>query len=138
MPRFALSRWPWWRRWFGSRSERAAEQFLRRQGYRILKRNYLCPGGELDLIALDDQCLVFAEVRSTAGTDPLRPALSIDAEKQRRMTHAATHFLHRHRLLDSICRFDVLLLCWPPEAREPAIVHHPNAFEARGRFQIGR
>ena len=56
---------PWWRRLFGTRSERAAARFLKRLGYRILVRNYVCHLGELDIIALDNACIVFVEVRST-------------------------------------------------------------------------
>jgi putative endonuclease len=132
----SLSRWPWLRRWFGDRSERAAVRFLRRLGYRIHSRNYRCPGGELDIIAIDRRCVVFAEVRSTALRDPERPMLSIDAEKQRRMTRAAVHFLQRRRLFDSQSRFDVLIVCWPPDVRRPRIEHFPGAFEAVGRFQM--
>ena len=138
MPLFALSRWPWWRRWFGDRAERAAARYLKRLGYRVHTRNYLCPGGELDIIALDGRCLVFAEVRSTAAVDPRRPILSITDEKKRRMTHAASHFLQRRGLRDPLARFDVLIVCWPPHAREPVIEHFPSAFEAIGRFQMGR
>src|SRR2546421_4699641 len=127
MPLAALSRWPWFRRWFGDRSERAALQFLKRLGCRILKRNYLCPGGELDAVALDGRCLVFVEVRSTASADAQRPALSINTEKQRRMTHAALHFLQRHQIRDPRCRFYVLIVCWPPGAPEPRIEYFPNA-----------
>lgn len=137
MPLFALSRWPWWRRWFGNRSERAASHFLRRQGFRILKRNYSCPGGELDLVALDGGSLVFVEVRSTAAGDVAGPAASIDRHKQRRIAHAALHFLRHHGLRDQACRFDVLLLSWPPEAREPKVVHHRGAFESTSAFQMG-
>ena len=136
MPLSAVSRWPWWRRWFGNRSERAAERFLKRLGYRIIKRNYLCPGGELDIVALDRRCLVFAEVRSTAGSDCIGRAESITPEKQRRMTHAALHFLKRHRLHDQNWRFDVLILSWPPQLRDPLVEHYPNAFEPVGRFQL--
>jgi putative endonuclease len=133
---FALSRWPWWRRWFGSRSERAAARFLQNHGYRILLRNYNCPGGELDIIALDGDCLVFVEVRSTAHGNPERPILSIDRAKQKRMTLAARHFLHHKRLREPVCRFDVLILCWPHSRREPHVEHYPNAFEAVGKFQM--
>ena len=56
---------PWWRRWFGTRSERAAAIYLKRLGYRIVARNFSCPLGELDLISLDGTCIVFVEVRST-------------------------------------------------------------------------
>ena len=130
------SRQPWWRRWFGSRSERAAARFLRQLGYRIVARNYRCPLGELDLVALDGQCIVFVEVRSTANTNLSRPELSVDAAKQRRLTALAVHFLQRHRLLDHSARFDVIALSWPEQERRPVIAHFPNAFEAVGRLQM--
>ncbi|HEV3263041.1 MAG TPA: YraN family protein [Gemmataceae bacterium] len=127
---------PWWRRWFGNRSERAAGRFLRRLGYRILARNYTCPQGELDLVALDGRCIVFVEVRSTETEDPLRPAASVDAAKQRRLTDLALQFLQRHRLLDQPARFDVLAVSWPAGQGQPVIVHYRQAFEAVGRFQM--
>ncbi|HMC64878.1 MAG TPA: YraN family protein, partial [Gemmataceae bacterium] len=63
------ARKPWWRRWFGTRSERAAARFLKRLGYRIVSRNYVCAFGELDLVAVDGRCIVFVEVRSTGEGD---------------------------------------------------------------------
>lgn len=129
-------KYPWWRRWFGTRSERAAARFLRRQGYRIVTRNYTCPLGEIDLIALDDRTIVFVEVRSTASADVHRPAASVDAAKQRRLTDLALYYLKQHRLLNQSARFDVLAMSWPVDRREPAITHHRNAFEAVGRFQM--
>jgi putative endonuclease len=127
---------PWWRRWFGNRSERAAARFLRRLGYRIVARNYSCPYGELDLVALDGRCLVFVEVRSTERTDTAIPAASVDDAKQRRLTQLALHFLQKHDLLNQSARFDVLALSWPPDSVEPLIEHYPNAFPAVGRFQM--
>lgn len=127
---------PWWRRWFGTRSERAAARFLRRLGYRILHRNYSCPHGELDLIALDGRCLVFVEVRSTGSEDAERPAASVDEAKQRRLTRLALYYLQEHRLFDCAARFDVLALSWPQEQRQPRIVHYRQAFESVGKFQM--
>jgi putative endonuclease len=127
---------PWWRRWFGTRSERAAARFLRRLGYRVLARNYSCPHGELDLIALDGCCVVFVEVRSTGTDDATRPAASVDDAKQRRLTNLALYYLQQHRLLGHAARFDVLALSWPANQREPAVVHYKGAFEAVGRFQM--
>lgn len=127
---------PWWRRWFGSRSERAATRFLKQLGYRILVCNYSCPQGELDIVALDGDCIVFVEVRSTERADTQRPALSVDADKQRRLTNLALHFLQQRRLLDRAARFDVLAVSWPPNKKEPFIEHFRNAFEAVGRFQM--
>jgi putative endonuclease len=130
------TRRPWWRRWFGTRSERAAARFLKRRGFRILARNFTCPLGELDLVALDRDCIVFVEVRSTETDDVTRPAASVDAAKQLRLTELGLHFLQRHGLLDRPARFDVLAISWPPNQPEPEIVHYPNAFEAVGRFQM--
>jgi putative endonuclease len=133
----SLSRWPWWRRWFGRRSERAAARFLRTLGYRILAANVADPTGEIDLIALDGQTLVIVEVRSTAGDDLERTAASVDQRKQKKIAEAAVRFLARNRLLENVnVRFDVLILGWPPAAREPVIRHYPNAFESSGRFQF--
>ena len=130
------TRKPWWRRWFGTRSERAAARFLRRLGYRILTQNFCCPKGELDLVALDGDCVVFAEVRSTEGNDAQRPADSVDYEKQKRLTDLALFYLQLYRLLGHSARFDVLAVSWPPDHSQPEIVHHLSAFEPIGRFQM--
>ncbi|MBL8794558.1 MAG: YraN family protein [Planctomycetia bacterium] len=127
---------PWWRRWFGTRSERAAERFLKRLGCRIIGRNLEYPGGELDLVALDGACIVFVEVRSTESNDVERPAVSVDALKQKKLTQLALRFLQEKKLLNHAARFDVLALSWPAGQSEPRIVHYPNAFEAVGRFQM--
>jgi putative endonuclease len=133
---FSLTALPWWRRWFGTRAERAAARFLKKLGYRIVAYNYTCPLGELDLIARDGVCIVFVEVRSTEGQDVTVPAASVDREKQRRLTRLALHFLQAKQLLDQTARFDVLAVSWPPGQAEPTIAHYPNAFEAAGRFQF--
>ena len=127
---------PWWRRWFGSRSERAAVRYLKRQGFTIVRRNYRCPHGEIDIVAVEGSTVVFVEVRSTGTEDVERTAASVDDVKQRRLTRLALHFLQQHRLLDRAARFDVLVLSWPAGRREPLLVHHCQAFEATGRFQM--
>jgi putative endonuclease len=124
------------RRPFGARSEKAAESFLQKLGYRILERNYSCSLGELDLVALEKQCIVFVEVRSTEGDDGAQPAESVDARKQRRLTDLALHYLSRHKLLDQLARFDVLAISWPANRDTPAITHYKDAFDASGRFQM--
>lgn len=136
MPLVGLTRWPVWRRWFGTRAERAAARFLRTRGLRILFRNVALPHGELDLVALDGRTIVFVEVRSTEGGDLERPAQSVDAEKQRKLTALGQAFLQRHRLLGHSARFDVVAVGWPANSREPRIVHYPNAFVPTGRFQV--
>jgi putative endonuclease len=90
----------------------------------------------LDLVAIDSGCVVFVEVRSTGTLDLTKTAASVDLVKQRRLTNLALHFLRQHRLLHYPARFDVLVLSWPADKKEPAISHYRNAFEAVGRFQM--
>jgi putative endonuclease len=127
---------PWWRRWFGSRSERAAVRFLRRLGYRIVARNRRYPEGEFDLIAVDGATAVFVEVRSTESADIERAVVSVDLAKQRRLTRLALRFLQEKRLLEHSARFDIIAIAWPANQSQPRIVHYPNAFEAVGKFQM--
>lgn len=138
-PTVSLTRWPWWRRWFGARSERAAARYLSRIGLKIIARNVADSLGEIDLIALDRATLeiVIVEVRSTASSDLHRPLDSVNFAKQRQLTDAACRYLQRKRLLGQMnVRFDVLAICWPTEAATPIIHHVPNAFAAVGRFQF--
>jgi putative endonuclease len=133
---FSFTTHPWWRRWFGNRSERAASRFLRTLGYRILEHNFACDLGELDLIAIDGRCIVFVEVRSTESTDTQNAACSVDAAKQKRLVRLALYYLKVRRLLECSARFDVLAISWPAQQAEPTIVHYVNAFDATDRFQM--
>jgi putative endonuclease len=137
-PPASITRWPWWRRWFGTRSERLAAKFLRHSGLRILAQNVATRRNEIDLIAWDGstQEIVIVEVRSTSSNTIERPLASIDGEKIRKLTQAALQFLTRHRLFgEANVRFDVLAISWPPNSR-PDIHHVRNAFEATGRRQM--
>jgi putative endonuclease len=77
----------------GSYGERVAAAFLRRQGYRVLYRNFLVPGGEIDLVCRCRDVLVFVEVRSRASVDFGRPVETIGSEKQESLRHAARRYL---------------------------------------------
>ena len=48
----------------GKEGEQIAEDYLKRKGYRLVARNFRCPGGELDLIVLDRKVVVFVEVKT--------------------------------------------------------------------------
>lgn len=127
----------WWRRlWgrdvsLGRRGEEAAAAYLERLGFRILHRAHRSRYGELDLIAVDGDVIVFIEVKTRRSADRGSPSLAVDRRKQTRMTRAALAYLKRHRMLDRRCRFDVVAVVWP-EGGEPEIRHYRAAFEARG------
>ena len=119
---------PWWRRWFGTRSERAAAKFLKRKGLRILKQNHQSPLGELDIVALDGQCIVFVEVRSTERDSTEFPAASVGHDKQQRLTRLALAFMQNHCLL-AVRRGST---CWPSvgpstlKKRRSSIIRTPS------------
>ena len=94
------------RQQLGTDGERAAERFLRARGYTILARNYRCPLGEVDLIALDGGTVVFVEVKTRRGAGS--PFDAVDPRKQRQIARAAEHYLNAHRLQDRDVRFDVV------------------------------
>lgn len=96
----------------GSYYEEVAASYLKKQGYQILERNYRCPKGEIDLIALDKETLVFIEVKfrkeSTAGD----PAEAVSGKKQRRILETAKWYLMERKLsFDRPLRFDVVAIC---------------------------
>jgi putative endonuclease len=120
----------------GYRGERAAERFLRRQGYIILARGLRNKLGELDLVAVEKRTIVFVEVKTRTTQDAGHPADAVDADKQQRMTRAALSYLKRHDLLEHSARFDVIAVTWPERGGRPRIEHFKNAFEAVGAGQM--
>lgn len=108
--------------------EAAAAEFLRRHRYVILERNYRCTLGEVDIIALDRNAIVFVEVKSRRRDGSGSPFEAVDGRKQRRLLRAARHYLSRHRLHGRDVRFDVVGV-WE-EGGELRCELVRNAFEA--------
>ena len=128
----------WLNRFFGDRGEREAARYLRRRGYKILARKFRTRLGELDLVARDDETIVFVEVKTRSTNQAGHPTEAITPAKQRRLTQLALAFLKRYGLLERRARFDVVSIVWSSGSRPPTIEHYPNAFEAVGRFQMHR
>jgi len=93
----------------GREGEDAALAHLSGHGLQLVERNFLCKGGEIDLIMRDGEQLVFVEVRRRADLRHGGAAASVTPHKQRRMVHAAQLFLQRYRQTPP-CRFDVVAI----------------------------
>ena len=94
----------------GDAAEDAALTLLESHGLRLVDRNVSVRGGELDLVMLDDDAVVFVEVRLRASSAFGGGAASVDAAKRRKLVRAASLFLAGHpRLADAPCRFDVVV-----------------------------
>lgn len=96
------------KRALGTAYEQIAGRYLESQGYQILEYNYRCRLGEIDLIALDGEYLVFCEVKYRAGAGSGDPLEAVDGRKQKIIWRVAQQYLlHRH-VGDVPCRFDVI------------------------------
>jgi putative endonuclease len=92
----------------GERGERAARWYLRLRGYRILERNYLCPPGEIDIVALKKGTIVFVEVRTRQAGALVDPIESIDNMKLTHIMGAAGYFLTARGKRGACSRFDII------------------------------
>jgi putative endonuclease len=90
----------------GKNFEDIACEYLTNLGYRILHRNFYCRGGEIDIIALDGDVLVFVEVKGTATK--LNPAERINHKKLQRIYKCAEEFLSKAPARE--CRVDAILV----------------------------
>ncbi len=109
--------------------ERRAEQFLRRQGLKLLRRNFNCRFGEIDLIMRDGETLCFVEVKYRRSRAFGGAAWSLPPYKQRRVVAAAALYLQNRRGVTPPARFDALLIQQQPDGSE-TFDWIKNAFDA--------
>lgn len=95
----------------GDLGEREAVKLLRKKGYRILKKNYVALGAEIDVIAKNKEVIAFVEVKTrnvkNLGYKESRPGASVTPEKQRKIIKAAG-FYSAHNPSNRRLRFDVI------------------------------
>ena len=95
------------RRQTGTAYESLAADYLSDRGMQILHRNYRSRHGEIDLIGMDGNYLVFVEVKYRASGKMGDPLAAVDARKQRRILDTARHYLYEnHYRTDAPVRFD--------------------------------
>ena len=110
----------------GDNGEKRAADYLKDKGYEILEKNWKSKEGEIDIIALNGETLVFVEVKTLphASADMLQSLLG--KEKRTRIVKTAKHFLIKHRQYsNSYIRFDVIVLDMQDL---PPVYHIENAF----------
>ncbi|MFQ5450694.1 MAG: YraN family protein [Nitrospinaceae bacterium] len=103
---------------FGKAGEEAAVAFLKKRGYRILKKNYRAAVGEIDIIAENQKVVVFIEVKSRANDAFGHPFLALTPSKQARLAKTARSFLAKHKIEGRDVRFDVVGITGSPENPE--------------------
>jgi putative endonuclease len=96
------------RRDVGILGEKLARNFLKKRGFRIRETNYRCREGEIDIIARDQDYLVFVEVRTKTSTEFGTPEESITPDKMRRLAAATARYRQSHSNLPPSWRIDVV------------------------------
>ena len=103
----------------GKQFEVLARQFLRKQGLKQFQLNFHSRFGEIDLIALDADVLVFIEVRYRKNTDHGAAAATVNFHKQQKIIRTAQHYLQKSGLTNKMpCRFDLIGISGSVDALE--------------------
>jgi putative endonuclease len=94
----------------GALGEEAAVKLLKKQGYKIIERNFRAKCGEIDIIARDGEYTCFVEVRMRKSNDYGSPAETIDERKRMRIINTAKLYAQKKGIYDTPMRFDAVLI----------------------------
>lgn len=119
----------------GSKGEDIAVRFLKKKGYRIIRRNYRCKYGEIDIIAEHDNITAFIEVRTIQAENFGTPQDFITNIKTEHISKSALNYIKKENLFDRSCRFDLVAINFSDTLSEPKIEHIENAFELSNRYK---
>ena len=96
------------KRKFGIIGEKIAENFLKQNGYIVLKNNFYTKKGEIDLIAKKNNCIIFIEVKTRSNYKYGTPAMAVNDIKKQHIKSAANIFLYINKFDKYEIRFDVI------------------------------
>ncbi len=120
------------RRDLGDFGERIAAAHLEAKGYRIIDRNFDAREGELDLVAIDRDEVVFVEVRTRKGGVSGQAERSVDRKKSQKVIRAARRYVHDHPDLDDRpLRIDVVAVELTSDGKLKHVDHYEDAIRPR-------
>jgi len=114
----------------GKHGEELAAGYLKKKGYSIITRNYRKRFGEVDIIALDGDTLVFVEVKTRKSSRFGSGIEAVDLRKQQQLSRIAADYLVSEQVEYRQARFDVIAVELADPHR-PRFTHIPNAFDAQ-------
>lgn len=94
----------------GNRGESLAVRYLKRQGYKILERNFRLRSGEIDIVARDGDKLVFVEVKTRSSSNQEFLRTSVNRGKEKRLSKTASYYLGKQKYQGMTGRFDVIFV----------------------------
>jgi len=114
----------------GKQGEEFAAGFLKKQGYKIKETNYRSPLGEIDIIAIDRDTLVFIEVKTRKSIEFGSPFEAVNGRKKRQIAKTAQYYLLEKKISNTPLRFDVVSVSGSEEKMGAELIR--NAFEVSG------
>ncbi len=117
-------------RQIGNEGEELAVSYLESKGYLILDRNYYFERAEVDIVAYDETCIVFVEVKKRATDDFGKPAEFVTESKIENLYKAAEAWIYERKMDTAPARFDVIAIT-QQNNEAPDIKHFENAFSKR-------
>lgn len=93
---------------FGKLGEDLACKYLQNNGYKILERNFEAKQGEIDIIAMEQNELVFIEVKTRTNTNYGKPIEAVDNRKQKHLIKTVEYYLYARKLENEFVRIDVI------------------------------
>ncbi|MDD2474692.1 MAG: YraN family protein [Dysgonamonadaceae bacterium] len=109
----------------GIKGELAAANFMRNGGYKVIKQNWTMHRHEIDIIAEDEEYIIFVEVKTRTSRQWGNPEDFIGRAKIRRIVEAADLYLQINDI-DKPARFDIISAVWDGKSFE--IEHIDDAF----------
>jgi len=97
------------KRRIGTQYEELAASYLVAHGYQILEQNYRNSYGEIDIIAMKNQWIVYVEIKYRANNQCGDPLEAVDIRKQKQICRVArVHYARNYAMEEKACRFDVI------------------------------
>jgi putative endonuclease len=108
----------------GKWGEETAAEYLRQSGYQIIAQNVRTPYGEIDIIAKQDNSIIFIEVKTRTSNTMGLPEESITPRKRKHMVACAEHYAAENEI--EHWRIDVISIEGKP-GMEPIVTYFENA-----------
>lgn len=105
----------------GKAGEEQALRYLKKNGYRILERNFRNPFGEVDIIAAKDDTVAFIEVKTRLSENYGAPSEAVDSRRRQKYIQAAKYYFYGKQIEQTV-RFDII------EILNGELNHIENAF----------
>ncbi|MDN5480210.1 MAG: YraN family protein, partial [Chryseobacterium sp.] len=113
---------------FGKIAEDLAAEYLQKNGYKVVKRNFRFQKAEIDIIAEKENLIIIVEVKARSTDAFILPQEAVTKAKIRSVVSAANHYLEEFNRNNEV-RFDIISVL-PDERKNLIIEHITDAFEA--------